>query len=328
MTTEETYALQQKILRGELSVEALLDVFASFDRPLTTDEFYGLYKASAEAMTGVEATLPAVDTCGTGGDGLNTFNISTASALLVAALGVPVAKHGNRSASGACGSADVLEALGFKIDMNAEQAALCLQATNFCFMFAPTFHTAFKNASVARKLFGKRTYFNFLGPLLNPASAPYRLVGVSEQSMVDVIGTTLMRAGVQKMWVVHSADGMDEISPIATTTVAEYVPEQAVRTFSIGPSSHACAQASLADLAGGNAVHNAAIIRSILGGQGTPAQTDAVVLNAAGALVIAARVTTYTEGVVLARAGIVERAGMEKLQQLVAFTKDLAPLPG
>lgn len=323
MSTEEAYELQSKILHNELSEAALLDVFATLDRPLSEDEFYGLYKASAEAMTTVETTIATVDTCGTGGDGLNTFNISTAASMLVASLGVPVAKHGNRSASGNCGSADVLATLGVRIDMTKDQIAESLERTGFCFMFAPTFHLAFKNAATARKKFGKRTYFNYLGPLLNPASAPYRLVGVSDHSMVAVIGATLMRTGVAKAWIVRSEDGMDEISPTGDTTVSEFVPEKDVRTFTINPTACNIALATQDSLMGGDAAHNATIIRNVLRNQGTPAQTDTVVLNAAGALVVAGGATDYSQGLTLSYEALHDGRAAAKLQEIIDFSNTL-----
>ncbi len=320
MTQTEAYELQKNILRGQLSDTELLHVFTELDRPLELEEFSGLYEASREAMTPVTNELELLDTCGTGGDGLDTFNISTAAALLCSALGVPVGKHGNRSASGRCGSADVLEELGVNINMDAKQVAECITATNFSFMFAPTYHPAFKHAAAARKVFGKRTYFNFLGPLLNPAGAGFRLVGVSDPAMAELTGNTLMRGGAKKVWVVHSEDGMDEISTASITKVLEFVSDTAVHRFTINPLDYDLELSPLEELRGGDRKRNAEIVRDVLNNNGSIAQRNAVVLNAAAGLVVAERVRSYAEGVVLAKRAITECVGIKKLEDIVRYT--------
>ncbi len=284
-TEQGAHALQGRILRGELSEEELLSVFETLDRPLEPEEFQGFYRASLEAMTPVEVDIPCLDTCGTGGDGLNTFNISTAAAIVCAALGIPVAKHGNRSASGACGSADVLEELGVPIVLGAEGVARSIKTTNFGFMFAPNFHPAFKHASSARKRFGKRTYFNLLGPLLNPAHAPYRVVGVSDPGHHTLIGPTLLSAGARRVWVVYGADGMDEISPTGPTTIWEYAPTHTC-SFELEPAAFGIPQTQLSELAGGDRTINASILKALLSGGGSPAQQNAVALTVAAGLVV------------------------------------------
>lgn len=323
MTTKEAFDLQTRILHNELSETELLEAFASLDRPLSADELYGLYAASLEAMEPVSTNIRAIDTCGTGGDGLNTFNISTTAAFLVAALGVPVAKHGNRSASSACGSADLLEALGVSIDLDPAAAAACLAETGFCFMFAPRYHPAFKHAAAARKKFGRRTYFNLLGPLLNPARAPYRLVGISDSRSAGAMGEALIRSGVERVWIAEGEDGMDEISPAGSTRITEYTVGAAPATFSILPEQHGLRRTPLDTLAGGDATHNATLTRSILSGQSTEGQANAVILNAAAALVITGRVSSFKEGVETAQTALTAGSGLRKLEQVVHYTATL-----
>lgn len=319
MTRDEAYQFQTDILNTQYSEQALFDIFTALDRPLSTEELLGFYTASKEAMLTVPTSIPALDTCGTGGDGLDTFNISTTAALLLASLGVPVAKHGNRSSSGRCGSADVLEALGLTLTITPEEAARCLSEHHFCFLFAPLYHPAFKHVAAARKRYGKRTYFNLLGPLLNPANAPYRLVGVADPSMASLIGETLIGAGVERTWVVHSKDGMDEISPTGTTLVHEFVAGGVPRTFTIDPEEHGLDRVSLADLTGGDAPHNAAITRALLEGGGTSAAHSAVVLNAAAGLTITGTVDTFSLGVTHAKAGLASGIGARTLDALRTF---------
>ena len=323
LSLTEAYELQKSILENRLPDSELLEIFALLDRPLELDEFYGLYKASEEAMVRVGMQLELLDTCGTGGDGLKTFNISTAAAILCSALGVPVAKHGNRSASGQCGSADVLEELGVKIDLNSEQVAKCIEATGFGFMFAQKFHPAFKYAAAARKTFGKRTYFNFLGPLLNPAEAAFRLVGVSDPRMAELMGKTLIKVGVKKVLVVHSHEGMDEISATGKTDVLEFTPDGKVKKFTINPIDYGFKLVSLAELTGGDKKLNAEIIRKVLSAEGSAAQTNAVVLNAAAGLVAAGKTSNYSEAIIMASQAVEQKLGLQKLDEIIKFTNQL-----
>lgn len=318
-TEESAYALQKRILEGELSEDELLRVLETLDRPLLPEEFQGFYRASLEAMTPVEVDLPCLDTCGTGGDGLNTFNISTTAAIVCAALGVPVAKHGNRSASGACGSADVLEELGVPITLDATGVARSIRGTNFGFMFAPNFHPAFKHASSARKRFGKRTYFNLLGPLLNPARAPYRVVGVSDPSLHTIIGPTLLSAGAERVWVVHGVDGVDEISPTGSTFVWEYTPAGSV-SFIIEPARLGLECVSLAEISGGDRMINASILRTLLSGGGSSAQQNAVVLTVAAGLVVTGHSSNYASGLEKAQESFLNPHLLQKtLAQIIQF---------
>ncbi|MBX3208837.1 MAG: anthranilate phosphoribosyltransferase [Labilithrix sp.] len=248
--------------------------------------------AAAEAlravMTPVEHGLDdVIDTCGTGGDGAHTLNVSTGAAVVVAAAGVHVAKHGNRSVSSRCGSADVIEALGIPTDIEPSRQAAVLREARIAFLMAPAHHPALRHAAAARRELGVRTIFNALGPLVNPARATHQLVGVYDDGLRPVAAAALGKLGVRRAWVVRSEDGLDEISPAAPTRVsvldAGRVDERVVR-----PEDFGVAPLSLSVLAGGDAQANAAAIRTILDGGPHPA-TEAIVLNAAAALVVARR---------------------------------------
>jgi len=243
----------------------------------------------------------AVDTCGTGGDGAGTFNISTVASFVVAACGVPVVKHGNRSASGTCGSADVLEALGLRIDAAPETVQSCLDATGWTFLFAPRFHAATRHAVLPRKEIGVRTAFNLLGPLTNPGRPEAQVVGVARPELTELLARCLVRLGVARAWVVHGA-GLDELTLAGETRVTA-VAEGALRSFTVTPQSAGLAAASLEELLGGDPRRNAAIAREILG-RATGPRRDVVLLNAAAALVAAGRAADLREGVARAARAI------------------------
>jgi anthranilate phosphoribosyltransferase len=243
----------------------------------------------------------AVDTCGTGGDGAGTFNISTLASLVVAACGVPVTKHGNRAASSNCGSADVLEALGVKIDPPVETVQRLLDEHGWTFLFAPAFHASTRHAVGPRKELGVRTAFNLLGPLTNPAHPEAQVVGVPKPELAPFMARCLMRLGIKRAWVVHGS-GLDEISMVGPTTVAAFDNGE-VKTFTVEPAQLGLQCCVLADLKGGDAARNAEIAREILAGGRGP-KRDAVLLNAAAALVVAGRAADLLEGVQQAAAAI------------------------
>jgi anthranilate phosphoribosyltransferase len=242
---------------------------------------------------------PLFDTCGTGGDRAQTFNVSTIAALVVAACGVRVAKHGNRSVSSRCGSADVFEALGVNVSAPPEVVERCLVEAGIAFFFAPTFHPSMRHAAPTRKELGIRTAFNLLGPLTNPAGASRQLVGVPRPELTELVARSLARLGSERAWVVHGADGLDEISTTGYTKVSE-CRDGAVNTFYVHPSDFALPKATAAALRGGDAAENAAVARAVLAGERGPAR-DIVVLNAAASLLIAGTAQTIREGI--------ERAG-------------------
>ncbi len=260
-----------------------------------------------------------VDTCGTGGDSSNTFNISTAAAIVAAAAGARVAKHGNRAASSRSGSADVLEALGVRIDLPFERYGRAIREIGIGFLFAQAAHTATRHATPARKQIGVRTVFNLLGPLTNPAGAQAQVLGVFSADVIDLVAETLAELGVEHAFVVHGAGGLDEISLMGETIVVE-VREGAVRRFTVTPEEFGVSRALLESIRGGSAAENAAIIRRILEGESGPPR-DIVVINAAAALVAAGVAAKFREGAELAASAIASGAAREKLAGLVAFTK-------
>ncbi|HEY8206171.1 MAG TPA: anthranilate phosphoribosyltransferase [Myxococcaceae bacterium] len=258
-----------------------------------------------------------VDTCGTGGDGRSTFNISTAAAFVVAGAGVCVAKHGNRAVSSRCGSADVLVALGVNVDAPKAVVERCIEEVGIGFLFAPRLHPAFKAAAAIRRELGLRTVFNLLGPLANPALARHQVMGVFDARWVPVLGKVLSALGARRAFVVHG-DGLDEISTAGSTHVAE-VRGDSVETYEISPESLGLRRSTVADIAGGDAEHNARMIRDVLGGQ-EGAAADAVVANAAAALVAGHAASSLREGVDVARASIKSGAATQKLNDLTRMS--------
>ena len=262
-----------------------------------------------------------VDTSGTGGDASGTFNISTATALVAAGAGVRVAKHGNRSISSKCGSADVVEALGINIQLSPERAAQCLREVGICFLYAPNLHPAMKQVQTVRRELRMRTMFNLLGPLTNPACASGQVVGVYSLDLVEKLAEALSMLGLHRALVVHGLDGLDEITITEKTRVAE-AREGSVRSYEVEPEEFGMVRATLQEIAGGDAPENAAIIRAILGGEKS-ARRDVVLLNAAAALVAAGRADHIADGVPLAAESIDSGAAAGRLEALARFTSDL-----
>lgn len=260
-----------------------------------------------------------VDTSGTGGDASGTFNISTATAFVVAGAGVRVAKHGNRSVTSKCGSADVMEALGVKIDLTPERVAACLKEVGIAFLFAPAMHSAMKYVQPARRELRLRTVFNLLGPLTNPARATCQVVGVYSADLVEKLAEALSMLGLHRALVVHGSDGLDEITISGPTRIGE-VREGQVRTYEVTPEEFGLARATLNDIAGGDAVANATLIREIFQGRKS-ARRDVVLLNAAAALVAAGRADHLRDAMPLAVKAIDSGAAAEKLRALIEFSK-------
>jgi anthranilate phosphoribosyltransferase len=259
-----------------------------------------------------------VDTCGTGGDASGTFNISTATAFVVAGAGVRVAKHGNRSVTSKCGSADVMEALGVKIDLPPARLAACLKEVGLAFLFAPAMHSAMKYVQPARRELRLRTVFNLLGPLTNPAHASAQVVGVYSVELVEKLAEALSMLGLRRAMVVHGLDGLDEITITGPTRVAE-VREGKVKTYEVTPEEFGINRSSLDQISGGDATQNAAIILDILAGKQSP-RRDVVLLNSAAALVVAGRADHLAEALPLAAKSIDSGAAAEKLAAVVRFT--------
>jgi len=259
-----------------------------------------------------------VDTCGTGGDASGTFNISTAAALVTAGAGVRVAKHGNRSLTSKCGSADVMEALGVRIDLPPARLAACLKEVGIAFLFAPAMHSAMKYVQPARRELRLRTVFNLLGPLTNPAHASAQVVGVYSATLVEKLAEALSMLGLHRALVVHGADGLDEITITGPTRIAE-VRDGTVRSYEVTPEEFGLQRASIEDISGGDAATNAGMIRELLGGKKSP-RRDVVLLNAAAALVAAGKADHLAEALPLASKSIDSGAAANKLATLVRFT--------
>ena len=283
----------------------------------------GAAQAIAVSGTGrdalAEETPPdsLVDTSGTGGDASGTFNISTATALVAAGAGVRVAKHGNRSISSKCGSADVVEALGVNIQLAPERAAQCLREVGICFLYAPNLHPAMKQVQGVRRELRMRTMFNLLGPLTNPARASGQVVGVYSLDLVEKLAEALSMLGLHRALVVHGLDGLDEITITGKTRIAE-ARDGSVKSYEIEPEEFGMRRGMLADIAGGDAKENATIIREILDGERSP-RRDVVLLNAAAALVAAGRADHIAQALPLAEKSIDAGAAAGKLQALVRF---------
>ncbi len=291
----------------------------------TAAEIVGMARAMSELAEKVEVDADVIlDTCGTGGDSAGTFNISTAAALVAAAAGVTVAKHGNRSATSKCGSADVLEALGVAIDLAPERVSRCIAACGIGFMFAPRHHLAMKHVAPVRRELGMATTFNLIGPLTNPAGARHQLIGVADARYVDRIAQAVRMMGNARNLIVHSDDGLDEISTTCPTSVVEVFAGQGYdERYQVTPQQFGMRQARLADLAGGDATENAALLRAVVDGEPGP-RLDIVLLNAGAALYIAEAAGSIAEGVDEARAAVASGAARAKLDALVATTRRLA----
>ncbi len=315
----------EQLLRGRIETRKILQLLLALNaRPYRTAELAGFARAMRRhaAVVFVEGeTLPErmVDTCGTGGDDSGTFNISTAAAIVAAAAGARVAKHGNRAASSKCGSADVLEALGVRIDLPFEQIGRAIREIGIGFLFAQAAHTATRHAAPARKQIGVRTVFNLLGPLTNPAKAQAQVLGVFSADVVDVVAGALAELGTEHAFVVHGAGKLDEISLAGTTVVAE-VRAGTVRKFSVTPEDFGKQDAPLAAIRGGSLAENAALIHSLLAGtvenEVDKARRDIVVINASAALVAAGVARTFREGAELAEKALAEGAATGKLEAL------------
>jgi len=286
----------------------------------TSDEIAGCAEAMRDHVLAVRPRRDdLVDTAGTGGDGMRTLNISTAAALVAAAAGAGVAKHGNRAASSQTGSADVLEALGLALELPPERIAQSIDELGFGFMFAQAHHPAMRYAAPVRRELGTRTVFNVLGPLTNPARARAQVVGVYSQALVRPIAEALVQLGARRAFVVHGAGGIDELSPVGPNAVCEVV-DGGVHERTIDPQELGLARCSVAELAGGTPAENAAAIRAVLAGE-RGAKRDAILLNAAGAVAAAAHAGDLREGLELARRALDTGAGAARLDELVEFSR-------
>jgi len=319
LTEAEAAAVMEEIMSGE-ATPAQFGAFVTALRLKgeTVDEIAGMARVMREKARRVHVEGVLLDTCGTGGDARGTFNVSTAAAFVAAGAGARVAKHGNRAMTSRCGSADVLEALGARIDLSPEQVKACLEETGVGFMFAPSFHPAMKFAAGPRREIGVRTVFNILGPLTNPAGAACQVLGVADPSLAETMAQVLARLGSRRALVVHGRDGLDEMSISGPTLVCELV-EGRVRQYEVTPQDVGLALSDAASVAGGTPEENAAALREVLAGRPGP-QRDIVVLNAAAGLVALERAAALAEGVAQAAQAIDSGAARERLDRFVAVT--------
>jgi anthranilate phosphoribosyltransferase len=331
LTVAEAEAVLEQIMTGQASdaqIAALLTALRM--KGETSDELTGFARVMrrkaapvrprsmvAASMGGTEREA-LIDTCGTGGDVSGSFNISTATAFVVAGCGIRVAKHGNRSVSSRCGSADVVEALGVKIDLSADQIARSIDEVGIGFLHAPLLHEAMKYVAPARKQMGIRTVFNMLGPLTNPAGANAQVIGVYAGHLTELLAEVLGALGTRRALVVHGADGLDEISITGESKITE-MREGAITTYTIRPEDYGIPRASLKDIQGGDAEQNARIILEVLQGKPGP-RRDIVLMNAAAALVAGSKVDGFQEGIEAATESIASGKAMAKLQRLIEFT--------
>ena len=321
LTTDEAATVMAVIMRGEATpaqiAGLLIGLAMKGERP---EELVGFARTMrAEAVHLARPAGEVFDTCGTGGDRSGTFNISTAAALVVAACGVRVAKHGNRSVSSLCGSADVLDALGVRVTAPPEVVERSLADAGIAFFFAPTFHPAMRHAAPARKELGVRTAFNLLGPLTNPARPARQIVGVPRPELTELLARALLLLGSSRAWVVHGADGLDELSTTGHTKVSE-CRDGAVQTFYVHPSDYRLPKSSVGALKGGDAAENAQRIREVL--DGTPgAARNVVLLNAGAALFVAGRTDSIQDGVTAAAEAIDSGKARQVLERLVTISQ-------
>ncbi|MBF0127040.1 MAG: anthranilate phosphoribosyltransferase [Magnetococcales bacterium] len=320
LSQEDARWMMERIMSGEVT-DAQIGAYLTALRMKgeTVSEIAGSAQAMREKALRVRAGGIVVDTCGTGGDGIGSFNISTTTAFIVAACGVTVAKHGNRSISSKSGSADVLLELGVKIDIEAEVVERCLQEAGVGFLFAPRHHGAMRHAMGPRKELGYYTIFNLLGPLTNPAGAARQLIGVFDAKWVEPMARTLGRLGSRHALVVHGFDGLDEISTTGPTHVAELEPDGGVKTYTVEPEQFGLPRAELADLRGGDATLNAGITRRILEGEPGP-RRDIALLNAGAALKVAGVAADIGAGLAMAAKALDAGKALERLQQLIEIS--------
>jgi anthranilate phosphoribosyltransferase len=324
LSRAEAEAFMEELLSGRIATPEIVRMLVALNRrAVSVDELAGFARVirthAAPVFPADEPRLTGlVDTCGTGGDETGTFNISTASAIVAAAAGARVAKHGNRSVSSRSGSADVLEALGVRIDLPMLVAGRSVREIGIGFLFAPAAHAAARHAAPARQQIGKRTIFNLLGPLTNPASAEAQVLGVFSPDVIDTVAATLAELGTHRAFVVHGAGGLDEISLSGETQIAE-VRNTGVRRFTVTPEDFGVSRAPLEALRGGTPWDNAELIHSLLAGEPGP-RLDIVVANAAAALVVTGVAEDFRSAAELARRAVISGKAHEKLESLKKFS--------
>lgn len=320
LSRQEAYDTMTEIMSGNAS-ESLIASFLTALRMKgeVVNEIAGCAQAMREKSTKIETKRAnVIDTCGTGGDSLGTFNISTAAAIVASGAGVAVAKHGNRAISSRCGSADVLKALGVNIEIPKEKVEQCLDTVGIAFLFAPLMHGAMKYAAPVRRELGIRTVFNVLGPLTNPAGARRQVLGVFDKRLTDLLAHVLLDLGSERAMVVHGEGGLDEISTLGKTVVSE-LKDGTISSYEFHYSSVGISSGTLAEVIGGDAELNAGIIRNILDGKKN-SQRNITVLNAGAAIYVSGKASTFLDGVKLAEESIDSQKAKKKLQELIDAT--------
>jgi anthranilate phosphoribosyltransferase len=324
LSRADAESVMEELLSGRMETHAIVRFLRALNaRPVLVAELAGFASvmrrhAACVFPDGEPRPEHMIDTCGTGGDGFDAFNISTAAAIVAAAAGARVAKHGNRAASSRSGSADVLEALGVRVDLPCVRVGTAMREVGIGFLFAQAAHTAARHAAPARKLVGTRTVFNLLGPLTNPAGAHAQVLGVFSADVIDLVAATLAELGISHAFVVHGAGGLDEISLAGETLVAE-VRNGVITRYTTTPEDFGVSRAPLEGIRGGSPPENAAIIGQIFAGEPGP-QRDIVVINAAAALVAAGMAANFRDGAEAAAKALSSRAAQEKLAELKKFT--------
>lgn len=318
----EAALVMEQIMTGEASPAQIASLLTALHLKGETDaEIAGMAEVMREKSVHVYHGMPVLDTCGTGGDAANTFNISTAAAFVAAGAGVTVAKHGNRAMSSRCGSADVLEGLGVVIDLAPEDVSRCLEEAGVGFMFAPNFHPAMRYAGPVRREIGIRTVFNVLGPLANPAHAEYQVVGVATPALAEKLANALSRMNTHHALVVHGNDGLDELSLSGPSTVWEVRAGQQPRRFEVVPRDLDLAVSSREAIAGGTVQENVRTVRAILAGEERGPRRDVVLINAAAGLVAADRAEDLREGLAIAAAALDDGSATERLERLIRVSQ-------
>jgi anthranilate phosphoribosyltransferase len=329
LSEDEAAAVMEEIMTGSATpaqMGAFLTALRLRPGGETVEEIAGMARIMREKAVQVhldaKVLTHALDTCGTGGDGAGTFNVSTAAGIVAAAAGAHVAKHGNRSATSRCGSADVLEAMGARIDLGPEQVANCVQQVGFGFMFAPAYHPAMKHVGPARREIGIRTVFNILGPLTNPAHTPYQVLGVADGSLLRKMGEVLLHLGCQHALIIHGEDGIDECSLNAPTRVCEVRHGKDLREYTITPEQVGLARASDPQaLQGGDPAYNANLLRDLLDGKANGPAADMLCLNTGAALLASEQVESLADGVKLARSTLREGKARQRLADVIACSQ-------
>ncbi len=323
LSIEQSTAVMEEIMSGEATpAQIAAFVTALSIKGETVDEIAGLASVMRAKAVPVKATPPVVDTCGTGGDNLSSINISTAAAFVAAGAGLKVAKHGNRAMTSQCGSADVLEALGVKIDLNAEAVATCLEKVGIGFMFAPIFHPAMKHAAGPRREIGIRTVFNILGPITNPARAGSQVIGVPSKELGEKIAAVLHRLGTKHSLVVHSLDGMDELSISGKSVVWEVNEQGVLPPSEVEPADFGFKETKISEIRGGTPAENADIMRRVLNGE-KGAVRNVIALNAAAAIYAGDLASDIKDGLRLAEIAIDSGRAIEKLESLIKLSNSL-----